>query len=529
MVFDFNQRERFDVIIIGEGIAGLSTAYYLPDRLKVLIVSKASEDISNTWMAQGGIAASISKFDSPESHIEDTIAAGDGLCDEAVVSVVVQEGRERIVEMIQLGVPFERIDDEFSLAMEGGHSFARILHYGDQTGKAILRTLKNYLQSKENIKIVEGFFVQQLLLSEGRAAGVKGFFEGDGKSEVFLAPAVVIATGGACQIYSRTTNPVTATGDGIALGFRAGAEIADMEFVQFHPTVLRDSRNPMLLITEAARGLGARLLTPDGNPVMEGYHEMKDLAPRFIIVRRMAELMLENRYDHFYLDMREFKEEEFKRISFIVSELKKRGYDPSKDLIPVIPAAHYFIGGLKTDLYGRTRVPGLFACGEATSTGLHGANRLASNSLLEGLVFGKRIADAISFADSRFFSLEENSIEETAEETRCLECIDAVRETERIKNLMNEKAGIARTEEGLIEALGLLENFYGMAVNQVCKTRYETEFLNMVLVARWVVKMALQRRESRGSHLRLDYPDRNDEKFRYRQAARRDCDEPYKA
>ncbi|MEM1766896.1 MAG: L-aspartate oxidase, partial [Candidatus Bathyarchaeia archaeon] len=487
MVFDFNQRERFDVIIIGEGIAGLSTAYYLPDRLKVLILSKASEDISNTWMAQGGIAASISKFDSPESHFEDTIAAGDGLCDEAVVSVVVREGRERIVEMIQLGVPFERIDDEFSLAMEGGHSFARILHYGDQTGKVILRTLKNYLVSKENIRIVEGFFVQQLLVSEGRIAGIKGFFEADGRSHVFIAPAVVIATGGACQIYSKTTNPVTATGDGIALGFRAGAEIADMEFVQFHPTVLKDSKNPMLLITEAARGLGARLLTPDGFSVMEGYHEMQDLAPRFVVVRRMAELMLENNYDFFYLDMRGLKDEDFSKISFIVSQLRKRGYDPSSDLIPVVPAAHYFIGGLKTDLYGRTRVPGLFACGEATSTGLHGANRLASNSLLEGLVFGKRIADAISFADSRFFSLRESSLEETAEEVCIMSCADATVEMDKIKKMMNAKAGIARNEEGLSQALKVLERFYGSALNNVCKTRCETEFLNMVLVARWVV------------------------------------------
>lgn len=521
MKFDFTEKGSFDVIIIGEGIAGLSTAYYLPEQMKVLILSKASYDVSNTWLAQGGIAASISKFDSPESHYEDTILAGDGLCDEAVVRIVVTEGRERIVEMIQLGVPFERVDDEFSFAREGGHSFARILHYGDQTGKAIASTLRKFLNTRSNITFLEGFFVEQIVLRDNSAAGVVGrFLEGNGKA-FFAAPNVVIATGGASQIYHSTTNPPTATGDGIAACFRAGAEIVDMEFVQFHPTVLRDEKSPMLLITEAARGLGAKLLTPDGEPFMEGYHIMEDLAPRFVVVRRMAELMLERGYEYYLLDMRHFSEEDIRHISFIAGELKKRGYDLKNDLIPVIPAAHYFIGGLKTDVYGRTNLPGLYACGEAASTGLHGANRLASNSLLEGLVFGKRIADAISGSRAGRYINRASEIELTAKERSGLECKRAQAEIKQLKKMMDLKAGIARIEEGLKEALDYLDSFYEESLNSTGKDACASEFYNMVLVARWVVSMALNRRESRGTHLRLDYPERDDANYKFRQSARR--------
>lgn len=521
MVFDFSEKELFDVIIIGEGIAGLATAYYLPDKLKVLILSKASQDISNTWMAQGGIAASISKFDSPQSHFNDTVAAGDGLCDETVVRVVVQEGRERIVEMIQLGVPFDRIDDEFNLAVEGGHSFARILHYGDQTGKAIVSTLKNYLVSKTNVRFIERFYFEQVIKSNGKAAGVTGYFLDNNRRFTFVAPNIVIATGGACQIYKSTTNPVTATGDGIAAGFRAGAEISDMEFVQFHPTVLRDKRSPMLLITEAARGLGARLLTPDKEPFMEGYHVMEDLAPRFVVVRRMAELMLDKDYDYFLLDMRHLKDEDLKNISFIASELKKRGYDIKNDLIPVIPAAHYFIGGLKTDLYGRTNIPGIYACGEASCSGLHGANRLASNSLLEGLVFGKRIADSISASEPTGFKRSIKDLEITAKPEFKGKCEDVYKEINALKEKMDAKAGIARIEEGLKEVLGIIERRYNDAIEFCGTNKCESEFYNMVLVSKWVVTMALNRRESRGVHLRLDHSQKNDEEFRFHQSVRR--------
>ncbi|MCX7831590.1 MAG: L-aspartate oxidase [Actinobacteria bacterium] len=521
MVFDFNEKELFDVIIIGEGIAGLATAYYLPDKLKVLVLSKASQDISNTWMAQGGIAASISKFDSPESHFNDTVAAGDGLCDETVVRVVVQEGRERIVEMIQLGVPFERIDDEFSLAREGGHSFARILHYGDQTGKAIASTLKSYLVSNRRVKFLEGFFFEQIIKSNGKAAGITGYFLDNNKRFTFLAPNVVIATGGACHIYKSTTNPFTATGDGIAAGFRAGAYISDMEFVQFHPTVLKDERSPMLLITEAARGMGARLLTPEKEPFMEGYHIMEDLAPRFVVVRRMAELMLDKGYDYFLLDMRHFSDEDVKNISFIASELRKRGYDLKNDLIPVIPAAHYFIGGLKTDLYGRTNVPGIYACGEASCSGLHGANRLASNSLLEGLVFGKRIADSISASGLSGFKSAVKDLEITARPEFRGKCDDVFKEINVLKEKMDARAGIARVEEGLKEILSFIEKYYYDALEFCGTNKCESEFYNMVLISKWVVTMALNRKESRGVHLRLDYPQKNDDEFKFHQSIRR--------
>lgn len=521
MLIDFIGNEVYDVIITGQGIAGLSTAYYLPENLKVLILSKASQEASNTWMAQGGVAASISKFDSPENHYQDTISAGDGLCDESVARIVVYEGRERIVEMIQLGVPFERIDDEFALAKEGGHSFARVLHFEDRTGKAIVSTLRNYLETKPNITFLEGFFVEQIITSGERAAGVYGHFLNSKKKGAILGRSVVIATGGACQIYERTTNPPTATGDGIAAGFRAGAFIRDMEFVQFHPTVLNDGRSPMLLITEAARGLGAKLLTPEGKPLMEGHHPLGDLAPRFVVVKKMAEEMLEKGFKYFLLDMRHFTEKDMKHISFIASELKKRGFDISKDLIPVIPAAHYFIGGLKTDLYGRTNIPGLYACGEASATGLHGANRLASNSLLEGLVFGKRIADSIRSEKPVRIEVLKKNLGFTAEPKNPISCEEAEKKIKELKSSMDEKAGIVRIENGLEEMLDDLDSFYEDSLNFTGVDKCVSEFLNLVLVSRWVVKMAKERKESRGTHLRLDYPKRDDKNFRFHQEAGR--------
>lgn len=522
MNIDFNEKSYFDVIIIGGGIAGLATAYYLPESFKVLVISKAASEISSSWLAQGGVAASISKYDSPERHLEDTLVAGDGLCDPDVARIVVNEGRERIVEMIQLGVPFERIDDEFDLAREGGHSIARILHYEDQTGRAIVRTLRNHLSSRKNLVFLEGFFFEQLIMADGAVAGILGYTKNFNEPLLFLAPAVVVATGGASQMFEHTTNPLTATGDGIAAGFRAGAAIADMEFVQFHPTVLKDEQTPMLLITEAARGRGARLLTPDGELLMEGYHDFKDLAPRFVVVRRMAELMLKYGYDHFLLDMRHFSQEDYAHIRFVYSELKKRGFEPEKEPVPVVPAAHYFIGGLKVDLFGKTTIPGLYACGEASCTGLHGANRLASNSLLEGLVFGKRIAESI--ASRPFFPQpkKEKSLQLTARRNGRLNSKETDRKIKQLKRLMDEKAGIIRYEDGLREALESLEEIYLEGLENTGRSQRQAEYYNLALLSYWVVKMALTRRESRGVHLRLDYPERDDTNFKIRQEFRRD-------
>lgn len=522
MSIDFNEKSYFDVIIIGEGIAGLATAYYLPESLKVLVVSKATSEASSSWLAQGGVAASISKYDSPERHLEDTIFAGDGLCDPDVARIVVNEGRERIVEMIQLGVPFERIDDEFDLAREGGHSIARILHYGDQTGQAIVSTLRNHLSNRDNLIFIENFFFEQLVMVDGEVAGIVGYTKKFNEPVLFLAPAVVVATGGASQMFEHTTNPLTATGDGIAAGFRAGASIADMEFVQFHPTVLKDERTPMLLITEAARGHGARLLTPEGELLMEGYHSFKDLAPRFVVVRRMAELMLKNGYEYFLLDMRHFSPEDFAHIRFVYSELKKRGFDPEKEPVPVVPAAHYFIGGLKVDLSGKTTVPGLYACGEASCTGLHGANRLASNSLLEGLVFGKRIAESIVSQPRQPGVRDENELQLTVRRSSGVHGKQASTKLRRLKRLMDEKAGIIRYEEGLKEALECLEEVYLEALENSGNSREQAEYYNLALLSYWVVRMALNRRESRGVHLRLDYPEKDDENFKIRQEARRE-------
>lgn len=515
---DFIENFQYDVVIVGQGIAGLSTAYYLPEYLRIAIISKSSVDISSTWMAQGGIAASISKFDSPEKHFEDTIKAGDGICDETVVNLVVNEGRERIVEMIRLGVPFERIDDEFDLAREGGHSIARILHFGDQTGEAIAKTLRKYLHEKDNIDFFENFFLTDLLFNDGVCCGIEGIFVDDDKRTRFISPYVVLATGGSCQLFEETTNPSVATGDGIAVAFRNGAVVADMEFIQFHPTVLKDERRPKLLITEAARGRGARILTPSGELLMEGYHELKDLAPRSVIVKRMAELIIEEGIDCFYLDMRHFSEEDFNHIRFVTSELKKRGYDPARDLIPVYPAAHYFIGGLKTDTYGRTSIPNLFACGEVASTGLHGANRLASNSLLEGLVFGKRIADSIRASDRRKHSINPEKVKPQKAKKDFKQPKEKVEKALKIlKKKMWRNCGMIRSKDMLENALKFVEDYYECAVSQSSNDPFVQEFLNLITVARCTLKMAIERTESRGVHYRIDYPDKDDQNFKLRQ------------
>lgn len=499
---DFNLIRDYDAVIVGSGIAGLATAYYLDSRIRVAVLSKAPYSSSSSWVAQGGIAASISKFDSPERHFDDTVEAGDGLCDEEAVHILVNEGRERIIEMIQLGVPFDRIDDEFDFALEGGHRIARVLHHADRTGEAIVTSLRKYLEKSENIDFLEDFFLEEILVEYGKAAGVSGTLRGE--SAVFHAPFVVVATGGAGQAFFYTTNPEVATADGMAAAFRAGAKLRDLEFVQFHPTVLNDGSKPMLLISEAVRGRGAYILDDRGERIMAGYHELEELAPRHVVVRRMAEYMERPGFTTFYLDMRHFKEEDWSHFPFIHRELKRRGFNPENELIPVVPAAHYTIAGIEVDLNGETSIRNLFACGEASSTGVHGANRLASNSLLEGLVFGCRIAQEIS---GRSFTRPSHA--------RPGACVAAVRYNVDKARLALQKdtwdaVGPVREEKRLKEFARKLEERFYDALKPVCGNRKLAEFYSLVMFAYLAARAAEWRRESRGVHLRRDYTEKND-------------------
>lgn len=499
---DFNLIKDYDVVIVGSGIAGLSVAYYLDRPIRAAVLSKAPCSSSSSWVAQGGVAASISKFDSPERHFEDTIEAGDGLCDEQAVSILVNEGRERIVEMIRLGVPFDRVDDEFDFALEGGHRIARVLHHADRTGEAIVSTLRKYLESVENIDFFENFFLEEILVSEGAAAGVSGTL--DGEPTVFLAPFVVIATGGAGQVFFYTTNPEVATADGIAAAFRAGARLRDLEFIQFHPTVLNDGVKPMLLISEAVRGRGARLLDEKGERIMAGYHEMEELAPRHVVVRRMAEFMEQPGFTTFYLDMRHFSDEDWSHFPFIRSELKRRGFNPDAELIPVVPAAHYTIGGIQVDLNGESTLLNLFACGEASSTGVHGANRLASNSLLEGLVFGCRIARKISGREfHRPVEVKPGSCVTSAR-------YNVDRAVLKLQKETWDAAGPVREGDKLKRFFTSLEDRFVDALTPVCGNRKLAEFSSLVIFAYLMASAAFQRRESRGVHLRKDFAGKDE-------------------
>lgn len=502
------ERENFDVLIIGAGIAGLSTAFYLPEKLEIAICYKSSFEESSTWIAQGGIAASLSPFDSPQMHFEDTIAAGDGLCYEDAVRVLVEEGPERLKEFMELGVAFDTVEGYLDLSMEGGHTLPRILHAGDRTGREIARFLRSSLAGRKNIFFLENHSICELIVDED---GFKAAIALAGERPiVFTARAAVIATGGAGQLYSQTTNPTCATGDGVALAFRAGVRTCDMEFYQFHPTVLMDDTSPRLLLTEALRGYGARLRDSKGNLIMEGVHPLQDLAPRHVIVKRMAQVMKEEGETCFFLDLRHFSEEMWKNFPFIRSELKKRGYNPEVDLIPVSPASHFMIGGIGTDLFGRTNVNGIFACGEVAATGVHGANRLASNSLLEGLVFGKRIADFIA-SEERIIS--NDKFEYHIDEKNSVS-IDFYNLNQRLKKMMWEYAGFARNEKDLRKVYGYLREKLEELKDSPQLSKEYYECLNLHICGLLLTGAAILRKESRGAHFREDYPEKDDSRFK---------------
>ncbi len=505
----------YDVVIVGSGIAGLTTALRARRTTggRVLLVTKTYLDAGSTRWAQGGIAAALGPDDSPEAHLRDTVVAGVGLCHEEAVRVLVSEGPQRVRELIQIGTKFDRTTGgDIALTREGGHHRDRIAHAGgDATGLEIERALIAALHSDSGIEVVEHALVLDVLLSaEGRACGLTLHVIGDGQRDgvgAVHARAVVLATGGLGQVYAATTNPSVSTGDGVAAALRAGADVADLEFVQFHPTVLYLGEKVMgqqPLVSEAVRGEGAVLVDADGKRFMRDVHELADLAPRDVVAKAILRKMRETDSPHVGLDARHLGEDGWrKRFPTILASCREHGIDPVRELIPVVPACHYASGGVRTDLHGRTSVPGLYACGEVACTGVHGANRLASNSLLEGLIFGARIADDLGR------ELPEQPEPGPDARREGLFADAAVRR--ELQRTMSENVGVLRTERGLRDAGGRLLELRLHGSDVPCTEDWEAT--NLMTVAAALAGVALSRQETRGSHWREDFPDRDDDEW----------------
>ena len=480
--------------MIGSGIAGLQTAWRASDHGEVAVLTKRTLKDSATAYAQGGIAAALGAGDSPELHKTDTLAAGAALCDAAAVEVLVAEGPARVRELASAGAQFDTDDaGRFTLGREAAHSRKRIVHAkGDQTGAEVARALIARVQERANIQVLETARALDLIVEQGRCCGVRANV--GGRAIEIIADATVLATGGCGQLYRHTTNPQVATGDGYAIAHRAGATLADMEFVQFHPTALETSENPLALISEAVRGEGATLLNDRGTRFMSKRHKLAELAPRDIVAR---EIFREQQTgSRVWLDARKMGRAFGRRFPGILQLCLNRGIDPRRELIPVTPAAHYMMGGIITDLAGRSSLERLYACGEVSRTGVHGANRLASNSLLEGLVFAERVArDAVNQPKLPRVPRRGDWEVETLRDRGAAQVA-----AEEIRRVMWEHAGISRDAKGLTAARKSLEALRSRLTGDM------TEELNMVDTARLIVASALKRKESRGGHFRRDFP-----------------------
>jgi len=523
----------FDVIILGGGIAGLFTALELSPDLKIAILTKEKIQISNSNLAQGGIAVPLGKDDSPKLHLKDTLYAGAGLCDKDAVSVLVNEAVPCIDQLCSFGVGFDRDDaDELSLTREAAHSTDRIIHAGDSTGKKVCDKLTAIASSRKNISIIDFTMAIDLLMvpDEGkdeakeRCCGVLVADNQTGSIGKVYANAVVCGTGGFGQLFKYTTNPEVATGDGLAMAYRVGGELMDLEFVQFHPTVLTHPLDNSFLISEAVRGEGALLKNRIGERFMPEYHELAELAPRDVVSRAIFDQMLKWDEDNVWLDIT-FKPKKWlmRRFPNIYRTCLNYGIDISKDYIPVAPAAHYSMGGVKVNTEADCGIRDFYVCGEVSCTGVHGANRLASNSLLEGLVFGRRIAEKLNrelvVGDVRKGvdkskavvdrvgnvtgknSLGQISVEPDAEASLLMK---------KLKSVMTKKVGIIRTEATMVEAKEQIQRLKVTAAQHGIVSIQSIELENMLMLAELIVESALIRKESRGAHFRSDYPEIDD-------------------
>ncbi|HOP77765.1 MAG TPA: L-aspartate oxidase [Thermogutta sp.] len=496
-----------DVLVIGAGLAGLRSALAVDPKLSVLIACKDGREGSNSWHAQGGIATVMDPEDSIENHVRDTLEAGGGPCDETVVRSVISEGPERIRELISWGAEFDRVGNRLALGREGGHSHNRIVHAnGDATGREIVRILYDRVRQQPNIDIWEDTFTIDLLTWEGRCRGAMVWNHRHGRTLIW-AKQTILATGGCGQLYRETTNPEVATGDGMALAYRAGAELRDMEFIQFHPTVLYIAGSARHLITEAMRGEGARLVDRHGHRFMFDYDPRGELAPRDIVSSAIVEQMAKTRHPCVYLDLTHLDpnkiRQRFPGITKICEEFR---LDLTRDRIPVRPGAHYMMGGVTVDLVGRTTVPGLWAAGEVTSSGLHGANRLASNSLLEAIIYGRRAGEGASEAAKQEpddFSVLPLANAPTPSPHEPLDLVD-IRNS--VKSLMWRSMGVRREKEGMMEALEDVERWCSYVLPRQFNHPQGWELQNMLTIARLIIQAALTREESRGCHFRTDFP-----------------------
>ena len=511
---------RADVIVVGSGVAGLTAALRLRAIGRtVLLVTKAQVNEGSTRWAQGGIAAALADDDSPEAHLHDTLVAGVGLCDEDAVRILVTEGPAAVRELIQTGARFDRDESgAIALTREGGHLHDRIAHAGgDATGAEISRALVAAVREDPGIEVVENALALDLLRDgSGATQGVTLHVMGSGQRDgigAALAPTVILATGGFGQVFGQTTNPYVSTGDGVALALRAGADIADLEFVQFHPTVmwlgpLAKGQQP--LVSEAVRGEGAVLLDDDGQRFMLDEHPLADLAPRDVVAKAIMRRMRAERSSHVWLDGRALGADTWlQRFPTILDSCRSRGIDPVTDLIPVAPAQHYVSGGVRTDLWGRASITGLYACGEVACTGVHGANRLASNSLLEGLVFARRIVTAVA---------EDVVAPREPVDLPTPEGLLPHRVRRSIQTVMDSDAGVLRSSDSLEDARRQLMALASSEGSSPSTEDWETT--NIHQIASVLVRHAHMREETRGSHWREDFPDRDDAHWRARLVTR---------
>jgi len=495
---------HYDYIIVGSGIAGLYIALLAIERGSVLVLTKGNIDDCNTRYAQGGIAVAMGKDDSPELHFEDTMAAGDGLCDAEAVRILADEAADCVADLIKFGVPFDTLDGEITLTREAAHSVPRIMHAGgDATGEHIEVTLSRQVRSTP-IKVLENCLASEILVQNGKVIGVKALDCRTGSVEEYHCQFLILATGGAGKLFKYTTNSDVVTGDGIALAFEDGAEICDIEFFQFHPTVLRLPGVAPFLISEAVRGEGGILKNVEGHRFMPDYAAEAELATRDIVARSIVYEMQKTHSDRVFLDVTHLPSRLITtRFPHIYRFCRDHGLDITKGLIPVAPAAHYLMGGVKVSNWGETNISGLFAAGETACTGVHGANRLASNSLLESVVFSKRVMQRTETTPPRHY--KERSDEANSYCLPDREVLPKVPQLNlpNLQSLMWDKVGIIRSGEGLEEAADILATWESLLSQPNDRPSYELN--NLVLCARLVTEAALLRKESRGAHFRTDF------------------------
>ena len=523
-----------DVLVVGAGVAGLRAALAASRHSETIVAHKGTLEDSNTYWAQGGIAAVLDSTDSFDEHVRDTMAAGGDLCDESVVRLVVEQAPPRIEELRRWGMAFDRADAPgrasthgLALGREGGHSQPRIVHSaGDATGRSLTQTLFDTVRQRDNVRLFDHCFVLDLITVDGAPPQCLGAVTHHPKYglQVIWARATILAGGGCGQVYRESTNPAAATGDGLAAAYRAGARLADMAFVQFHPTTLYVAGASRSLISEAVRGEGAHLIDRNGDRFMHEYDPRGELAPRDVVCRAIIAQTAKTNFTNVYLDCRHLGSEPFaRRFPGIFSLLKNFGIDPGQEPIPVYPSAHYMGGGVKTDEQGRTNITGLYACGEVACTGLHGANRLASNSLLEGLVFGERTGIACEQMRSDTANTPVKIISDIRPSPRS--ALDLADVLSSLRSVMWRHVGINRTGDRLEEVAEMFDFWARYTLDKIFDDRSGWEVQNMLLVGALITRAAVWRRETRGTHTRTDHPETRDD-LRVHDVWHRGCTEP---